>query len=47
LMGLRADRGMKSFEGQLTAADTALIRAYVVDRAITARDTPPSAPPGQ
>ncbi len=47
LGGIRKDRGMASFEGKLTPADTALIRAYMVDRAIAARDAPPFAPPGQ
>ncbi|MES2626208.1 MAG: PQQ-dependent dehydrogenase, methanol/ethanol family [Pseudomonadota bacterium] len=46
LMGLRADRGMKSFEGQLTAADTALIRAYMIDRATNARDAEAANAPG-
>ncbi len=41
LLGLRAEQGMKSFAGQLTTADTALVRAYMIDRAIEARDTTP------
>ena len=47
LGGIRKERGMASFEGKLTPVDTALIRAYMVDRAIVARDAPPFAPPGQ
>jgi len=47
LGGIRQDRGMASFEGKLTPAETDSIRAYMVDRAIVARDTPPLAPPGQ
>ena len=47
LDGLRADRGMAAFAGQLSAADTNQIRAYLVNRAAVARDTPPLAPPGQ
>ncbi|MEY4641929.1 MAG: hypothetical protein RLZZ227_1923 [Pseudomonadota bacterium] len=47
LGGIRAERGMPAFEGQLTAADTRLIRAYMTDRAIAARDAPPPAAPGQ
>lgn len=47
LGGMLADRGMTAFQGLLTAADTAAIRAYMVDRAIVARDAPPFAPPGQ
>lgn len=46
LLGLRAEQGMKSFAGQLTTADTALVRAYMIDRAIEARDTTP-VPPSQ
>jgi quinohemoprotein ethanol dehydrogenase len=47
LSGIRKDKGMTSFEGKLTPADTAAIRAYMVDRAVVARDTPAFAPPGQ
>jgi PQQ-dependent dehydrogenase (methanol/ethanol family) len=47
LGGIRAERGMTSFADQLTTADTTLIRAYMTDRAIAARDAPPFAPPGQ
>jgi len=31
----------------LTADDTRLVRAFISDRAIEARDAPPFAPPGQ
>jgi mono/diheme cytochrome c family protein len=47
LQGIRAERGMASFAGQLTADDTRLIRAFMSDRAMAARDAPPFAPPGQ
>ncbi len=47
LEGIRAERGMTAFAGQLTTAETSLIRAYMTDRAIAARDAPPLAPPGQ
>ena len=32
--GSRADRGMRSFAGVLTAEDALAIRAYVIDRAV-------------
>ncbi len=44
LEGIRAERGMAAFAGQMTADDTRLIRAFMTDRAIAARDAPP---PGQ
>jgi mono/diheme cytochrome c family protein len=40
LGGIRKDKGMASFEGKLTAADTALIRAFMIDRAVAARNAP-------
>ena len=45
--GIRKDRGMASFEGKLTSAETALIRAYMIDRAVAAKNAPAFAPPGQ
>jgi quinohemoprotein ethanol dehydrogenase len=45
--GIRAERGMASFQGQLTADDTRLVRAFMTERAIEARDAPAFAPPGQ
>ncbi len=47
LGGIRKDKGMTSFEGKLSAADTALVRAYMVDRATAAKNAPAFAPPGQ
>ncbi len=47
LGGIRAERGMASFEGQLSADDTALVMAYVIDRTAAAQNAPAFAPPGQ
>lgn len=41
LGGIRANQGMLSFADKLSADETALIKAFVVDRAIAARDAPP------
>jgi len=46
LGGIRAERGMASFQDQLTEAETGLILAYLIDRTATAQNTPPLAPPG-
>jgi alcohol dehydrogenase (cytochrome c)/quinohemoprotein ethanol dehydrogenase len=52
LGGIREDRGMASFEGQLSEDDTALIMSYLIDRTAEAQNAPafgagPGAPPGQ
>ena len=48
LAGIRAERGMAAFAGQLSADATRMVRAFMTDRAIAARDaTPPGPPPGQ
>jgi quinohemoprotein ethanol dehydrogenase len=47
LEGIRSERGMTAFNEQLSAEDTSLIMAYIIDRAAAARDAPPFAPPGQ
>jgi mono/diheme cytochrome c family protein len=47
LGGIRAERGMASFAGQLSADDTALIMAYLIDRTAAAQNAPAFAAPGQ
>jgi quinohemoprotein ethanol dehydrogenase len=46
LGGIRAERGMASFQDQLTEADSELILAYLIDRTAAAQNAPAFAPPG-